>query len=146
MNKLTTTILTIAILTSLAGAVALGQGGRAYTRRVWTSQVLTDAGASNSVSVATEAFKPHLGRFAVETRVSGTGTVNYVNLQVSQDGSTWYDSNTYVVSNQAASVATGGASSNAYAEVSGVPAGMFYRLSGVATTNAPIVDAWIILQ
>lgn len=146
MNKIKATILTIATLAALAGVVAYGGSGRAYTRQLWSGQTLTSTAASNSTSVAIGDFEPGLGKFAVETRIRGTGTVEYVHLQVSQDGSVWYASNPYVVSNQAVSVATGGTSTNAYTAVSGVPVGLFYRLSGLATTNSPIVDAWIVLQ
>ena len=138
-------IITFAILTTCAGAIAaLGQGNRIYSRQLWTSQVLTDAAASNSVPLNVDYFLP-LGNYAVETRLSGTGTVSRVNVQASRDGTVWYDVATHVVSNQAVSVATGGASTNAYAAVS-LPPALFYRLSGLAAANSPIVDAWIIIH
>lgn len=133
-------------LVGLAGAVAVlvgvawAAGNRVYVRRMMYEQVLTDAAASNGTSIALSDLQPR-GAFSIEVRLSGTGTVDYINAEVSIDETTWhYAAN--VVTNTAVE-ATYAAPDTSYARLR-IPPTPYVRLTGKASADTPRVSAWII--
>ncbi len=137
-------ILAGAVLVAAACGVAMAEGGkRHFWQQVYDGQVFTSTAASNSVTVMVADRSP-IGNYAVELRTYGTGTVDYVYAQVSQDGKMWYNA-ALVITNTAVSIDSTNAPSGVYTAVT-LPASPWVRLSGVAVTNEPIVDAWIIVH
>ena len=130
-----------AALAAFAVVGAMASGNRVFVRRVFSAQVLTDAGTSNSTSVKVSDYTP-IGWFGVELHFSGTGTVEYIKSEVSNDDETWHEVAS-VLTNQAVS---GGAKAEVVYTRLAIPPAAYVRLTGKTSADTVTVDGWIVVH
>lgn len=137
--------LLIAILIAGAGIAHAQRGGTLIWSRPCFRAVPLGTAASNSTVIAT-MNQPHLGNYAVELQIRGTGTVNYVKAQISNDNVLWYDyGGSLIASGTTYSVISTNAPSGVYTNID-LPPARYFRLTAKAAANQPIISGWFIVH
>ncbi len=138
-----TSIVSIAMILTVCLAFGQQGGNEVFRRKVFDGQALTTAGASNSVPIVVSGFNP-VGYFAAEVRIYGTGTVDYVSAQVSNDGTTWYT--VHALTNNVAVAIDSGDPATGFVRRLLIPPSLHVRLTAAASVNTPMMDAWLIIH